>query len=133
MSAARRGQRGFGLFELLVALALVAASVAVAFRVVGASTRGAGDAERYTRAVLLAESRLAELDASGPLRPGESTGESGDGFLWRVSVRPYQVSQGPPAPNLPVPVQVTVTVAWGSEERPGEISLTTLRLAPRPR
>lgn len=133
MTAARRMQRGFGLFELLVALALVAASLAVAFRIMGGATRGAGDAERYTRAVLLAESRLAELGASEPLKAGESTGESDDGFLWRVSVRPYQVSQGPPAPDLPVPVQITVTVAWGSEERPGEISLTTLRLAPRPR
>jgi general secretion pathway protein I len=129
----RRGERGFGLFELRVALARGAASVAVAFRIMGGATRGAGDADRYTRAVLLAESRLAELGASEPLRAGERTGESGDGFLWRVSVRPYQVSQGPPAPNLPVPVEVTVTVAWGSEERPGEISLTTLRLAARPR
>ena len=130
---ARRTERGFGLFELLVALALVAATTAVAFRIMGGAARGAGDAERYTRAVLIAESRMAEIGASGPLRPGESTGESGDGYLWHVSVRPYQARPGAPAPNAPAALHVAVTVAWGAEERPGEVSLTTLKLAPRPR
>lgn len=131
----RKSQRGFGLFELLVALALVAATTAVAFRIMSTATRGAGDAERYTRAVLLAESRLAEIGAAGPLRSGEATGDTEDGFLWRVSVRPYQAQpqQPRPVPGAPVAMQVTVTVAWGSEERPGEVSLTTLRLAARPR
>ncbi|MGQ0674477.1 MAG: type IV pilus modification PilV family protein [Rhodospirillales bacterium] len=135
MSARRRHprQRGFGLFELLVALALVAGTAAAAFRIMGGATRGAGDAERYTRAALLAESRMAELGAADPLRPGEATGESGDGFLWRVSVRPFPTQQSPPAPGAPAVLQLTVTVVWGAEERPGEVSLTTLRLAPRPR
>jgi general secretion pathway protein I len=132
MKCGREG--GFGLFELLVALALVAATTAVAFRIMGGASRGAADAERYTRATLLAESRMAEIGAAGSLRPGEITGDTEDGFLWRVSVRPVQGQ--PPAlgssANL-VAMQVTVTVAWGAEERPGEISLTTLRLAPRPR
>ncbi len=130
---ARGAQRGFGLFELLVALALVAATTAVAFRIMGGAARGAGDAERHTRAVLLAESRMAEIGAAGPLRPGEATGDGGDGYLWHVSIRPFQTGQAAPAPGAPVALQVTVTVAWGSEERPGEFSLTTLRLAPRPR
>lgn len=133
MTVRAKNQRGFGLFELLVALALVAISVAVAFRVMGSATRGSGDADRYTRALLIAESRMAELGVLQPVRPGEAIGEEGD-YLWRVSVRRMgaaanQAAQ-PAAPGMLAPMEITVTVAWGSEERPGEVSLTTLRLAP---
>lgn len=130
-------EKGFGLFELLVALALVAATAAVAFRIMGSATRGTGDADRYTRAVLIAESRLAELGALGPIRPGETLGEEGE-YLWRISVRRFGAAPNQPSPQgaplaaagMPAPLEVTVTVAWGPEERPGEVTLTALRLAP---
>jgi general secretion pathway protein I len=138
--SARRAHRvaaGFGLVELLVALALVAATVAAGFQILAAATRGTADADRYTRAVLLAESRLAELGVIEPLRPGESLGEAGEGYFWRVSVRPLPgylppaqaADGGPPL----VPLEVSVTVAWGLEAQPQEVTLTTLRLVRRQR
>lgn len=143
----RGAQSGFGLFELLVALALVAATAAVGYRVMASATRGIGESERYTRAVLLAESRMAELGVVEALQLGESFGDAGDGYLWRTSVRPFvgypmrdapNAPSAPPAPPAPqqlsvVPVEVSVTIAWGSEERPSEVTLTSLRLAPRRR
>ncbi|MCC7046314.1 MAG: prepilin-type N-terminal cleavage/methylation domain-containing protein [Alphaproteobacteria bacterium] len=127
-----RRARGFGLLELLVALALVAGAIAAGAQILGAATRGTGDADRYTRAVLLAESRMAELGVIEPLQPGETMGEAGEGYLWRVSVRPHADYVVPPAAadgGLPlVPLEVTVTVAWGLEAQPQEVTLTTLRL-----
>lgn len=132
MTMRRQGARGFGLLELLVALALVAATVAAGFQILGAAVRGTGDADRYTRAVLLAESRMAELGVIEPLRPGETMGEAGEGYLWRVSVRPLAgyVPQGASADGGPplVPLEVNVTVAWDLDAVPQEVTLTTLRV-----
>lgn len=132
---ARRADAGFGLLEVLVALALVVATLAAGFQILGTSLRGVGDADRYTRAVLLAESRMAELGISVPLQIGETLGEAGDGYLWRVSVRPLP-SYAPPAAGsdggLPLlPLEVTVTIAWGAEAQPQEVALTGLRLVQR--
>jgi len=131
----QRGARGFGLLELLVALALVAATVGAGFQLLGAAARGTGDADRYTRAVLLAESRMAELGVIEALRPGETMGEAGEGFLWRVSVRPladYTPAAATTDGGLPLlPLEVNVTVAWDLEATPQQITLTTLRLVQR--
>jgi general secretion pathway protein I len=137
MRRTRHGANGFGLLELLVALALVAGAIAAGFQILGAAARGTGDANRYTRAVLLAESRMAELGVIEALQPGEAMGEAGEGYLWRVSIRPL-AGYAPPAtapdggqPMLPL--EVNVTIAWGLEAQPQEVTLTTLRLAPRRR
>lgn len=127
---------------MLVAIGLVAATLAVAFQIVGGAARGTADADRYSRAVLVAESRLAELGITEALRLGETFGESNDGFQWLVAVRPMPgyrppATSGPQQATSPaaavMPLVVSVTVAWGPEERPSEVTLTTLRLAPRPR
>jgi len=143
-STGQRGpdQRGLGLLEVLVAIGLVAATLGVAFQIVGGAARGTIDADRYSRAVLLAESRLAELGVTEPLRQGETYGEGGDGFQWLVAVRPmpgYQpgaasgTQQSTSLAGTVVPLVVSVTIAWGPDERPSEVTLTTLRLAPKPR
>jgi len=133
----RRPSAGFGLLEVLVALGLVAATIAAGLQILGTAARGTADADRYSRAVMLAESRMAELGATGALAPGETLGDAGDGFVWRVSVRPFADYAAPPpgvegTPSV-VPVEVTVTVAWGAEAQPLEVSLTTLRLLERRR
>ena len=134
--AHRRSVRGFGLLEVLIALGLVAATLAAAFQIMATAGRGTAAADRYTRAVLLAESRMAELGIAEPLRLGEQMGEAGDGYLWRVSVRPLAgYVPGPLAQGNQAlaPLEVSVTVAWGVDERPAEVTLTTLRLARRSR
>lgn len=137
-----KGARGLGLLEILVALGLVAATLAVGFQVLAGATRGTVDADRYSRAVLLAESRLAELGVTEPLRQGETYGEAGDGFQWMVAVRPMPgyrprgatgAQQSTTLAGTVMPLVVSVTIAWGPDERPSEVTLTTLRLAPRPR
>jgi general secretion pathway protein I len=133
--AAPRAIAGFGLLELLVALGLVAGTIAAGFQILGTAARGTADADRYSRAVLLAESRLAELGVIEPLRPGETLGEAGGGYLWRVSVRPL-AGYAPPAAAADggqpvVPLEVNVTVAWDLEAQPQEVTLTTLRLVRR--
>ena len=135
--APRPQSAGFGLLEVLVALGLVAATVATGFQILGTSLRGVGDADRYSRAVMLAESRMAELGISVPLQIGETLGEADEGYLWRVSVRPLPSYAPLPAGidgGLPLlPLEVTVAIAWGPEGQPQEVVLTALRLVQRRR
>lgn len=113
-----------------MAFAVLAISLGVLFEIFSTGMRASRSAEEYTRATLLAESKLAAIGIEGALEEGETTGEYGDGYNWRVAVRPYR-PDGPEEEGLPPPIEayeVIVTVAWGQGSRERSVSLTTLRL-----
>ncbi len=127
---ARRRSGGFTLLEVLVAFTVLAISLGVLFEIFSTGMRASRSAEQYTRATLLAESKLAAIGIEVALEEGETTGEYGDGYDWRVTVRPYGVD-GPEAEGVAPPIEayeVVVTVAWGQGSRERSVSLTTLRL-----
>ena len=127
---ARRQNGGFTLLEVLVAFTVLAISLGVLFEIFSTGMRASRSAEEYTRATLLAESKLATIGITGALEEGESSGEYEDGYAWRVAVRPYRLDE-PEAEGLPPPIEayeVVVTVAWGQGSRERSVSLTTLRL-----
>ena len=116
--------RGFTLIEVLVAFALVALILGAALRLVSGGLTDSDAAERHTLAVLVAESRIAEIGVTVPLAPGVTEGIAHGDYRWRREVRALD---GNPAED-PLPLYaVTVSVAW--EDRPG-IRLATLRPAP---
>ncbi len=127
---ARRQNGGFTLLEVLVAFTVLAISLGVLFEIFSTGMRASRSAEEFTRATLLAESRLATIGIEQELEEGESTGESEDGYAWRVAVRPYRLD-GAEAEGVPPPIEayeVIVTVSWGQGSRERSVSLTTLRL-----
>jgi general secretion pathway protein I len=132
-----RRARGFSLLEVLVAFAIVTLVGSVLFQIFGGALRNAGAADEYSRAALIAESKLAALGVEKPLQEGSDAGSEEDGrFNWTLTVAPY-VAPDTPAPDAGTPlsrrklVQADMTVSWEAGEHPRSVTLTTLRLMAR--
>ncbi len=122
---------GFSLIEVLVAFMVLAISLSVLFRVFSGGLRNVAVTEGYSRALMLAQSRLASAGISEPLQAGESTGEWGGLYHWRQVVEDYDPWAGqedePPAPAVPAYV-VTVEVSWEQDAKLRRVSLQSVRL-----
>lgn len=82
--------RGFSLLEVLVAFVILALVATALFRLFSGSLANAAAADDYSRAVLLAESVLAETAAAKPLRELTRNGTAEDGrYAWTASVAPW--------------------------------------------
>ncbi len=125
---------GFTLLEVLVAFAVLAVGLGVAFEIFATGLRGARSADALTRAVLIADSRLARVGVETELTPGQSEGETGDGTRWRVEIREQPAEDGDDArvttPALPILLDITVTVSWRTAGGRQSFVLRTSRLAP---
>ena len=127
-------RRGFTLLEVLVAFAVLAVALGVAFEIFATGLRGARSADALTRAVLIAESRLARVGVETELTPGESEGETDDGTRWRIEIHDQPAENGDDervvTPSLPVLLDIIVTVSWGEGAGRQSFVLRTSRLAP---
>ncbi len=132
MSLSRDASRaGFTLLEVLIAFAVLSMTLIAAYQLLGTGLRGSERAERVTLALLAAESKLAEIGGSAPLRAGRSGGALEGGYRWRAEVRRHREPAATPGSALPVAAyEVSVTVSWGTA---GAVTLDTLRLAATPR
>lgn len=126
MSRKNRSNRtaGLGLLEVVIAFAILGIALAVFLDAAALGARGGAKASAATHALLAAESLMAEVGKTVPLRSGTESGTLADGsrFERRIarlggednaSVRTYEVS-------------VSVTPAGG-----GTVRLVTLRLGLR--
>ena len=128
---ARHARSGFTLLEVVVAVAILALTLGAVMRVFSASLRGLAAAERHTVATLHAQSKLAEIGVEEPLAAGEASGVFERGYRWRSEVRDYAEPGLDTAAGSGLRAyEVTVSVTWGDG---GEVTLSTLRLAPVPR
>lgn len=128
-------QAGFSLLEVLVAFAILAISLGVLMQIFSRATTTTMAAAQYSRAVSLAEARLAAVGTAIPLEAGSTSGEPEDGFAWELSIVPTQLgteAQGLSAVESPVtPYRVTVTTLWRDGARSRSLSLSSLRLGER--
>ena len=117
-----RGEGGFSLLEVLVALAIMALSLGAIYQVAGGSTRGVQMAEVRTQAVTLA---LSLLDSRTVVPAGgfSEQGVSGD-LLWQMQAIPYPTGHEA-APGWPL-YQVEVIVSWGAGGDSRQMRLATL-------
>lgn len=118
--------RGFSLLEVLVAFAILALTLGVLLNIFSGGLRNLGDGQHYTRAVLDAQSKLAEIGVSQPLAPGEISGEIDDVYRWSARISPLALSPG----GLATLYQVDLTVKWGEAGAARAVRLQTLKIGP---
>jgi len=127
-------ERGFSLAEALAALLLVGIVVPVALRCITVSLQAGSKSARRTEAVLLAESKLSELVATGAWEDTELAGDfqtTPSGCLLsdvgaQTGVLSYRWTAGVQDWLDPTVKELTVTVYWESRGTVEEVSLTTL-------
>jgi general secretion pathway protein I len=120
---------GFSLLEVLVAFSILALALGVLMRIFSGGVHLAALSEDYSRAVLLAESRMEELSLEGELDAGTDSGRFDARYRWETTIEPYSWEKTQALNNLPFePFQITVEVYWREAERQRSISLTTLQL-----
>lgn len=126
--------RGFSLIEVLVAFTILALLLGVLFQIFAGGLRAAYRGDEYTRAVLLAESKLAALGIEEKLTEGIESGSFDDVYQWQTTVEPYPWEEETTGQRkLPVQPFVTrVEVYWGDGTRRQSVSLVSLGLAVPP-
>jgi len=127
-SERQRGQAGFTIIEALVALAVVAASLAAIGSVVATSARGTWRLEAHLALIETARAVMAGLPKRDGLAPGNLSGELA-GHAWRVDVLPSPAAgldAAPPVLWVPQEVAITVRSPAGAILR-----LDTIRLSRR--
>src|ERR1700742_707934 len=82
-----RSKAGFSLLEVIVATAIAALALVALFQTGSAGLFTAGEARRVAEAGDRAQSHLALADA-GTIAAGETEGDDGGGYYWRLSARP---------------------------------------------
>lgn len=116
--------RGFSLLELLVAMAIMAMSLALLYQVDAGVLRGTAELQAQQRATLLAQSILDSREAV----PAAGWHEQGHdaGFDWAID---SSVLPRPPGLDAQVPLlhEVRIAIRWpGRGAAAHELALTTL-------
>jgi len=108
---------GFSLLEVMIALAIVSIALmsllSLGNRSIGVNER----LQRVTQATLLAQHKMAETETAGSGQSQATAGvfdEPFEMYRWRLEYT------GTPLPSV---TQVTVTVAWGDEEKNEAVSI----------
>ena len=115
-----RSMRGFTLLEVMIATAIVAVAVTVLLGLGNRSLAVHDRLQQTTRATLLAQSRLAEIEVEA--RKGSRQDERGDfpapdeRFHWQ------SVWLDTPLPSVR---RIDLTVSWGAVERNEAVTLTS--------
>ena len=132
-----RRARGFSLLEVLVAFVILALVGTALFRLFSGALGNASAADDLSRAVLVAESVLAEAAATQPLREATQQGTVDDGRIeWTTRIAPYAApgvnpdtergSESLPLRLYRVSVEVAFPAANGGRRT---LALATTRIA----
>jgi general secretion pathway protein I len=126
--APERRAQGFTLLEVLVALIVFALVFGILAQILRTGLRQSASAETTAAASLRARSQLARVGTELALEVGEVEGEA-DGMRWRTAI---ELAEAASEDTELATYQVQVTVAWGDDQAPQEVTLITLRIGPMP-
>jgi general secretion pathway protein I len=120
--------KGFSLLEVLVAFTVLALCFGVLFPLFASVSASARLSESYSRALMIAESRMAVLGAETLSEHRDQLGQEGQ-FRWHEKVSDYDLGQASPVVAGMSPRQIDVRVSWvdGIHER--DVTLTSIRLS----
>jgi len=126
-----RRDAGFTLLEVTVAVAIAAIALVALFQAGSAGMLTAGEATRVEEAVDRAQSHLAQFADTGVIGPGESEGDDGGGYHWRLTAR--RIASRPAAvtdqvTDPPGLYDINVTISWGTGRHQRSVQLETERI-----
>ncbi len=119
----RDGETGSILIDALVAIGVIAITLAFAAQAVGDGALRTRAGEEVRMAELEARSRLAEVGGDVPLAEGRAQGVDGD-LVWTVDITP----EAAPTLDGGAPL-MAVKVTVGDRARPDIVSIRSLRAA----
>lgn len=120
-----RQDAGFSLLETVIALVILALSLAALFEAYSNGMRAIGAGNRHSEARLLAQSLLAEVDDS--VSVGKQRGQK-DGLAWQLETKRATGDLAPGQDKAKWALfEVVATVRWSSGRR---IIVRSLRLGP---
>ena len=122
----RRAQSGLALLEVLVAFLIAAAALGVLYSGALDGLRGATAAARSEEALSHARSHLAALGHGQDIVAGESSGDDGGGFHYRLRIVP--IASSAPAAEVTL-YAIRITLSWTEAGRARSVSLDSQRLA----
>ena len=127
MCAAAEGSRqaGFSLVEVLCALAIAAAAIAVLSAGATAALRSARALDMHLGARIVLQSILADELAAATTAPDVREGDSGP-YRWRLDIAVTRDGVNAPLPQPFRMYRLTAAVGWGEG---GSVSASVLKLA----
>jgi general secretion pathway protein I len=133
MSAERpAADAGFTLLEVVVAVAIAGLALVGLFQAGSGGVFAVDTAARAEEAVQRAQSHLAAIGRDAALVQGDSSGDDGGGYRWRLQVQPVTQRSGVAAdgitPENTTLFSVEVAISWQSRGHRRAVVLRTLRL-----
>jgi len=123
-------ERGFTLLEVLVAFSIFTVSLGILFQIFSKGTRAAILSDEYTRAVFIAQSRLASSGIEGDLDDGEYSGKENSIYHWTTTIRTHDDSDVLRSIYRLSEREIEVIVNWNSRGKERSVKLNTLKLIP---
>lgn len=122
---------GFTLLEVMIAIAIIAIALVAVLGSQSQSLSLATEAKFNTTAALLAQSKIAEMEAASPENLVSNSGEFGEDFpnyRWELTVSDLGFSGAKDL--LDYLKQIDLVVSWG-EHRPYQYRVRLYRFAPK--
>ncbi len=123
---------GFTLLEVVVAVAIAGLALIGLFHAGSIGLFSVDTAARAEEALQRAQSHLAAIGRDAALVQGDSSGDDGGGYRWRLRVEPVDARQTP-APDGTLETttlySVEVAISWRSQGHERAVVLRTLRVA----
>jgi general secretion pathway protein I len=134
--------RGFSLLEILVAFIVLALAMTILMQIFSTSLVGASITDKYARATMLAESKLAAVGVEEVLKEGASNGTVDEIYNWAIEIKPYSEAPTDPTPaNNPASYEqllyvklfeVVLSVSFpGDDKKVRTVTLSKLLVGPR--
>ena len=119
----RQSQAGFSLIEVLIALTILALSLAAFYQSFSVGAKTSYSAQMRADAAIFVQSLLATKGVSEPLEAGHDSGIGPRGFRWTMDIEEVAPVDESLTKKLSV-FDVSVDVMWGGK---GEYKVHTLK------